>query len=55
MKKELFKRFINEIFTKPPHKNFETNMTKIKSIDDTWSPDLLDMDDYAPKNDNSFR
>ena len=40
--------FINEIYSKPPHKKKETNKTMIKSIDDTWSSDLLDMNDYGP-------
>ena len=27
----------------------------IKSIDDTWSSDLLDMNDYRPKNNKGYR
>ena len=27
----------------------------IKSVDDTWSSDLLDMKDYGPKNNRSYR
>ena len=50
MKNDITKIFINETYSKPPHKNYETNKTKIKSIDDTWSSDLLDMNDYGPKN-----
>ena len=34
---------------KTPIKNYPTNKTIIKSIDDTWSSDLLDMNDYGIK------
>ena len=37
--------FINEISSPSPKKNYETNKTMIKSIDDTWSSDVLDMND----------
>ena len=36
-------------------RNYPTNKTKIKSIDDIWSSDLLDMNDYGPKNNKGFR
>ena len=55
MKKDLTKIFIDEIYSKPPKKNYPTNKTIIKSIDDTRSSDLLDMNDYGPKNNKSFR
>ena len=48
-KRDLTKTFIDEIYKKPPHKNYKTNKTMIKSIDDTWCSDLLDMNDYGPK------
>ena len=54
-KKDLTKIFIDEIYSKPPKKNYPTNKTKIKSIDDTWSSDLLDMNDYGPKNNKGYR
>ena len=55
MKKDLTKIFIDEIYSKPPKKNYPTNKTIIKSIDDTWSSDLLDMNDYGPKNNKGYR
>ena len=55
MKKDLTKIFISEIYSKPTKKNFPTNKTIIKSIDDTWSSDLLDMNDYGIKNNKSYR
>ena len=55
MKKDLTKIFISEIYSKPPKKNYLTNKTIIKSIDDTWSSDLLDMNDYGFKNNKGYR
>ena len=55
MKKDLTKIFISEIYSKPPKKNFPTNKTIIKSFDDTWSSDLLDMNDYGIKNNKGYR
>ena len=55
MKKDLTKIFIDEIYSKPPKKNYPSNKTIIKSIDDTWSSDLLDMNDYGPKNNKGYR
>ena len=39
------KIYFDEVYSKPPHKIYETNKTIIKSIDDTWSSDLLDLKD----------
>ena len=50
MKRGITKIFINEIYTQPPNRNYPTNKTIVKSIDDIWSSDLLDMNDYGPKN-----
>ena len=55
MKKDLTKTFINENYRKPPLRNFPTNKIMIKSIDNTWSSDLLDLNDYGPKNNRGFR
>ena len=55
MKRDLTKLFIDEIYSKPPLRNYPTNTTKIKSIDDTWSSDLLDMNDYGIKNNKGYR
>ena len=49
MKKELIKIFIKEIYSPSPEKNYDTNKTVIESSDDSWSSDLLDMNDYGPK------
>ena len=55
MKKELIETFVDEIYSKPPMRNYLTNKTIIKSIDDTWSSDLLDMNDYGTKNNKGYR
>ena len=47
--------FVNEIYSRPPHKNFDKKKTKFKSIDITCSSDLLDMKDYGPKNNRRYR
>ena len=36
-------------------KNYPTNNTIFKPIDDTWSSDLLDMNDYGIKNIKGYR
>ena len=53
--KDLIKTFVDEIYSKPPMINYLTNKTIIKSIDDTWSSDLLDMNDYDIKNNKGYR
>ena len=55
MKKDSTKTFIREIYSKPTKKNFPTNKTIIKSFDETWSSDLLDMNDYGIKNNKGYR
>ena len=55
IKQTLIDTFINEIYSKPPKKNYETNKTLLKSIDETWSADLLDMIDYGVKNNKGYR
>ena len=54
-KQDLIKNFVDDIYSKSRHKNYETNKTMIKSIDDTWSSDFLDMNDYGPKNNKGYR
>ena len=49
------KIFINEIYSKPPKKKYATNKTDVYHIDDIWSLDILDLKDYGPKNNRSYR
>ena len=43
------KIFINEIYSKPPKKNYATNKTDVYHIEDFWSLEILDLKDYGPK------
>ena len=54
-KRDITKIFIDEIYSKPPKKNYPTNKIVYKGIDDTWSVDLLDFNDYKPANNKGYR
>ena len=49
------KIFLNEIYSKPPKKNYATNKTDVYHIDDIWSLDILDLKDYGLKNNRGYR
>ena len=55
MSQKSIKIFINEIYSKPPKKNFDTNKTDVYHIDDIWSLDILDLKDYGPENNRGYR
>ena len=55
MKKDLTKIFIDEIYSKPPKKNYETIKIKYNHIDETWSIHLADMIDHKTSKNNGFR
>ena len=55
MTQKNIKIFINEIYSKPPKKNYATNKTDVYHIDDTWSLDFLDLKDYGPENNRGYR
>ena len=55
MTQKNIKIFINEIYSKPPKKNYITNKTNVYYIDDIWSLDILDLKDYGPKDNRGFR
>ena len=55
VQKDEIEIFIDEIHSFPPENNYPTNQTMIKSFDDTWSSDFLEMNDYGPKNKRSYR
>ena len=55
MKKDLTKIFIDEIYSKPPRKIYETNEIVYNNIDEIWSIDLADMIDYKISNNKQFR
>ena len=55
MTQKNIKIFINEIYSKPPQKNYITNKTDVYHIDDIWSLDILDLKDYGPENNRGYR
>ena len=55
MSQKHIKMFINEIYSKPPKKNYITNKTDVYHIDDIWSLDILDLKDYGPENNRNYR
>ena len=55
MSQKIIKIFINEIYSKPPKKNYSTNKTDVYHIDHIWSLDILDLKDYGPENNRGYR
>ena len=55
MTQKNIKIFINEIYSKPPKKYYNTNKTNVYYNDDTWSLDILDLNDYGPENNKGYR
>ena len=53
--KDLIKIFVDEIYSKPPRKNYPTNKIVYNHIDEIWSIDLADMIDYKISNNKGFR
>ena len=54
-KKDSTKIFIDETYSTPPRKNYETNKIICNHIDEIWSIDLADMIDYKISNDKGYR
>ena len=55
VKRELTKFFIDEIYSKPPLRNYPTNRITYNHIDEIWSIDLADFSDYKTSNNKGFR
>ena len=55
MKRDLFKIFIDESFSKPPKKIYKTNKKVYNHIDGIWSFDLADMVGYKISNNKGYR
>ena len=53
--KDLTKTFIDEIYSKAPKKNYETNKIIYNHSDEIWSIDLADMIDYKISNNKGYR
>ena len=54
-KKDKIKIFIDEIYSKPPIKNYPTTKIVYNHLDETWSIDLAEMIDYKISNNKGFR
>ena len=55
MTRKNIKIFINEIYSKPPKKNYPTNKTDVYHIDDIWSLAILDLKDFGLENNRGYR
>ena len=53
--KNLIKIFVDEIYSKPPIKNYPTNKIVYNSIDEIWSIDLAHISDYKTSNNKGYR
>ena len=49
MTQKTIKTNIDEIYSKPPEKNYATNKSGICLIDNMWSLDILDIEDFGPE------
>ena len=45
---------VNEIYSKPPKKNYITKKTDVYHIDDIWSLDILDLKDCGPERNTGY-
>ena len=55
MTQKNLKKFINEIYSKPPKRIYSTNKTNVYRIDDIYSLDILDLKDCGPENNRGYR
>ena len=55
LEKDLIKIFIEEIYSKPPIRNYPTNKIIYNHIDEIWSIDLADFSDYKTLNNKCYR
>ena len=53
--KDLIKIFVDEVYSKPPIKNYPTNEIVYNHNDELWSIDHADMIDYKISNNKSYR
>ena len=47
MTQESIQVFKNEVYSKPPKKNYNTNKTDVHHFDDIWNLDILDLKGFA--------
>ena len=55
MTQKSIKIFIDEIYSKPPKKNYPTNKTDVYHFANIWSLDILDLKYYGPEKNRGHR
>ena len=55
MKRDLTKIFVDEIYSKPPLRNYPNKKIVYNHNDEIWSIDLADMIDYKTSNNKGYR
>ena len=55
VKKDKFKIFTDETFSRPPKRNYPSNKIIYNDIDEIWSNDLADLVDYKTSNNKGYR
>ena len=55
MTQKNIKIFINEIYSKPPKRNYPTNKTDLYHFNEIWSMDILDLKDYGKEKNRGYR
>ena len=54
MTRKTIKIFVDEIYSTPLKKNYNTNKRDVYHFDDIWSLDVLDLNDNGPENNRGF-
>ena len=54
MTQKNIKKTINEIYSRGPKKNYDTNKTDVYHVHDIWSLDIIDLKDYGPENNRGY-
>ena len=55
MTQKNIKVIVDETYSKSPKKNYVSNKTDVYHIDDIWSFDILDFEDYGSENNRGYR
>ena len=55
MTQKTIKISIDDFFSKSPEKNYPTVKTDVYHIDDIWSLDIVNLNDYGPKSLRGFK
>ena len=55
MPQKAIKNFLDEIYSKPPKKNYVTIKTDVYHLYDNWSLGILDLKDYGSETNRGYR